>query len=290
MVFANCHCHSVFSDDDFTPEYLVKLAKDNGYGAIVLTDHDTVKGSYFLQKAARKAGLLSLVGCEFSVKGLGTDFHLVGLDFNTENTRVREVIAKEAAHATVRTRMLFDYGMKEGLLRGGITWQDVLDDHPDHDYFCNNQVFESMLKRGIYTREEHSLFKPVFSFKSEKSKEIAPELSALYSVSLEEAISAIKSASGIPIIAHPYRRIEYAEDLLRMGVMGFETKHPSLSEEESQFFDAFCDEHSLYKSGGTDHSSIFGGAHLQYPRYDKPKECGYVTEEDFMKIYYRKLG
>lgn len=289
MVFATCHCHSTFSDDDFTPETLVDIAKKNNYGAIVLTDHDTVKGSFFLQKAARKAGLLSMVGCEFSVKGLGTSFHLVGIDFNTENTRLRDIIRRGASHHTVRAKMLFEYGIKEGLLRGGLTWQDILDDHPDHDFFCTTQVFESYLKRGIYTRDEHSIFKPVFSFKSEKSKEIEPEL-AIYDVDIEEAVSAIKNAGGIPIVAHPYNRMEMADDLLAIGVMGFETSHPGLSPEEREFFDAFCREKGLYVSGGTDHSSIFGGAHLQYPKHDKPKECGYVTEEDFMNMYYRKLG
>lgn len=79
MLFANCHNHSTFSDGVYTPEQLVELAVKIGHRAIILTDHDTVRGNYFLQKAARKAGLLSLAGCEFTTIGLARIFILWAL-------------------------------------------------------------------------------------------------------------------------------------------------------------------------------------------------------------------
>ena len=54
MLFANCHNHSTFSDGAYPPEKIAELAKEAGHKAIVLTDHDTVRGTYFMQKAARK--------------------------------------------------------------------------------------------------------------------------------------------------------------------------------------------------------------------------------------------
>ena len=86
MLFANCHTHSTFSDGVYSPEELVDLAVKIGHKALILTDHDTVRGTYFLSKAARKAGLLSLLGCEFtSVGPEGQNVHLVGFDFNPDN-------------------------------------------------------------------------------------------------------------------------------------------------------------------------------------------------------------
>ena len=93
MLFANCHFHSTFSDGEYHPNKLVELAKSLGHRALILTDHDTVRGTYFLQNAARKAGMLSLLGCEFSTKGLGSSFHLVGIDFNPENVAMRKLLA-----------------------------------------------------------------------------------------------------------------------------------------------------------------------------------------------------
>ena len=55
-IFASCHNHSDFSDADMSPEELVALAHSLGHGGIILTDHDTVQGTYFINKAARKLG------------------------------------------------------------------------------------------------------------------------------------------------------------------------------------------------------------------------------------------
>ena len=53
-IFASCHNHSCYSDADYTPEELVAIAHRLGHGGIILTDHDTVSGTYFINKAARK--------------------------------------------------------------------------------------------------------------------------------------------------------------------------------------------------------------------------------------------
>ena len=90
VFFANCHMHSTFSDGVYTPEELVSLAAGLGHKAVILTDHDTIRGNYFMKRAARKAGLLCVTGIEFTT----TAGHLVGLDFNTENVRMREFLAR----------------------------------------------------------------------------------------------------------------------------------------------------------------------------------------------------
>ena len=148
MLFANCHFHSTFSDGEYHPYKLVELAKSLGHRALILTDHDTVRGTYFLQNAARKAGMLSLLGCEFSTKGLGSSFHLVGIDFNPENAAMRKLLARAAAKQTERSHILFDRGLERGTLRPGITWQDVLDFFPDNDYYCNKKSFSPCRPRG----------------------------------------------------------------------------------------------------------------------------------------------
>jgi len=187
--------------------------------------------------------------------------------------------------------MLFDYGMKEGLLRGGITWQDVLDRFPDNDYFCNNQVFVLMVERGIYKPEEYmwGFFKPNFSYKLSMEPELAAGIKEIYSwgiPDLEEVVAAVRHAGGVPVVAHPSGLEKHADELLKMGVMGFETHHPSISEECKAFFDAYCTEHRLYKLGGTDHSGPMGCPDTASPEAD----CGGTSEAEFMKLYRRELG
>ncbi len=288
MLFANCHFHSTFSDDEYTPEELVLRGVAAGFRAMVLTDHDTVRGSYFFARAARAAGVLTLMGCEFTAKHPERGFHIVGVDFNPENKEVREILRRGAAKQTERTHMLFDYGMEHGTIREGATWQEVLDANPDNDYICNNQVFRLMLAKGIYQKEEYDEFlMSNFSYALPQSKAMAPMLREKYTNTVGEVLHAIRAAGGVPIIAHPEGQEKYADELVALGALGFETSHPELSDACKSFFSAYCDKHNLYQLGGTDHSSVLGGTGYQA---DMPPESGNVTEEHFMQLYRRERG
>ena len=292
MYFANCHNHSTFSDGVYTPEKLVELAVEVGHKAIILTDHDTVRGTYFLQKAARKAGLLSLLGCEFSTMGFGTDFHLVGIDFNPENKVMKSLLERASQKQTSRSKMLYEWGLENGTIRPGVSWQEILDYFPYHDYFCNNQIFTVLTAKNIYRHEEYPEFF-VQNFRhvvgSEKEARIE-EITGYYTPDVEEVVKTIIEAGGVPVIAHPHKKEAYVKDLIKMGVMGFETIHPDLTKEEQAYYDELCSEYRLYKLGGTDHSSVLGGYADCMPKHDLGPESGYVTEGNFMQLYRRELG
>ena len=207
---------------------------------------------------------------------------------------MRALLDKGALIQTKRTEILFKEGLERGSLREGVTWQDVLDDHPYHNYFCNNEVFATMLKRGIYRYDEYDekfLF-PNFAYVSENEKRIASIIGMNYSeIHTDDVVRIIKAAGGVPVIAHPHGRGQYAEELIELGVMGFETRHSMLTPEEHVFYDELCEKHGLYKMGGADHEGVLGGL-LTFPEpsYDCPYEHSGVTEEDFMTLYERRLG
>jgi hypothetical protein len=126
-----------------------------------------------------------------------------------------------------------------------------------------------------------------FSYRLPQSKEISASFNGKYTNLIGDVLHAIRAAGGVSIIAHPVGAEHLAEELLSLGVMGFETSHPEISEECKAFFRDFCEKHNLYQLGGTDHSSILGGTGYQA---DFPPESGNVTEENFMKLYRRELG
>ena len=289
-IFASCHNHSNFSDADYSPEKLVEIAHELGHGGFILTDHDTVKGTYFANKACRKLGMKSILGCEFSTYHGNRGVHLLGFDFNPDNREMAELLAYGSGVQTSRSEVLFNMGIERGTLREGVTWQEVRDDFPYNDYICVDQVFRSMVNRGIYTLEEYDEFRmPNFSYKlglEDKVREITGM--SYRDISTERAIKTILAAGGVPIVAHPHGLMKYAGEFLDMGVMGFETRFPFSDQQDFDFFESVCRERNLYKMGGSDHSGTLGG-----PGRDLevcPYEQSGVTEEDFMKIYERKLG
>lgn len=292
MYFANCHCHSTFSDGMLTPDELCEVALREGYRAVILTDHDTCRGSYFMNVAARKRGLLNIAATEFYAVGYGSEYHILGFDYNPDNKDMKEMLSRASSRATIKCKFLFDEGILRGTLREGISWQDVLDAFPYNDYICNNQVFEVMVSRGIYERSEYftEFLRPNFGTKVARSygtalTSLLPEIPHA-----EFVCSTIRKAGGVPVVAHPHNKLPYVNDLLAAGAMGFEICHPSMTSEERVYFDTLCTEKNLYKMGGTDHSGALSGLCDIEPERRCEKSDGFVTEENFMLLYERRLG
>lgn len=288
-MFANMHNHSTFSDGVYTPEQLAKMAKENGYGAFVLTDHDTVQGTYFMQKVARKEGLLTLLGCEFTTVEFACGIHLLGFDFNPDTPKIRAFLQAGANKERRRTQLLLKWAQEKGRCTE-VTWQEVTEAYPYNDYLCNNHIFNVLLEKGARTEEEYfEFFDPDFKWNPITEEKICQHIQ-LPRHSTKDVIRAIREAGGVPVIAHPHEQLHLIPELVEAGLMGIECNHPELSDEEVETAHRMAEEYHLYKTGGTDHSGILGG-------YDKtnPELCcelprNSVSKEDFMALYERRLG
>ena len=299
-IFASCHNHSNFSDADYTPEELVRLAHKLGHGGIILTDHDTVKGTYFVNKEARRLGMKSILGCEFTTYYKGRGIHLCGFDFNPDNKEIAQFLEYCSGTQTSRSEWMFHYGIERGTLRPGCTWEEVRAAFPYNDYICNNQVFKVMEAKGIYKHEEYDdvFLKPNFSYRLGYEARIAEETGKSYkNVNTADVIRAITNAGGVAVAAHPIGLEGMAEELIELGVKGFETRHSVFrtdkradAEKSRMFFEELCEEKNLYKMGGSDHEGELGGLLDFGDDYYCPDYLTGVLEEDFMKLYERRLG
>ncbi len=299
-IFACCHCHSTFSDGELSPEMLVQLAYNMGHGGIILTDHDTANGYPFLKKAADKYSLKTMTGCEFTTYHKGKGLHMCAFDFDPDEPEMKALLNRAASIQTARTECMFHWGLERGTLRPGCTWQDVLDDHPYHNYFCNNEVFASMMKRGIYKYEEYDdAFRlPNFSYKLGLEAKIAEVTGKSYTdITAEMIVKIVRKAGGVCVVAHPDASLaQYVDDFLSMGIMGFETRHARLYspkyavDGDPYFYARICEEKKLYKMGGSDHEGVLGGLLSFGAEYDCAHELSGVSEEDFMTIFERRLG
>jgi hypothetical protein len=98
-------------------------------------------------------------------------------------------------------------------------------------------------------------------------------------------------------VAHPVGLENIAEELIDLGVMGFETRHSVFRADKGEhrvksreFFEELCTSRTLYKMGGSDHEGDLGGLLDFGDAYYCPPELTGITEEDFMNIYERRLG
>ena len=56
------HTHSTASDGQYTPEELIRLAKEKGIDTLALTDHDTIDGLPEAAQAGKRFGVQVLRG------------------------------------------------------------------------------------------------------------------------------------------------------------------------------------------------------------------------------------
>ncbi len=286
-MFANMHNHSTFSDGAFTPEEIAKKAKELGYKAVVLTDHDTVQGHYFMQKAARKEGLLTMLGCEFSTLGEdGTEFHLLGFDFNPGEPEIRERLRKASFRMYKYTELLLQWAQEKGRCTE-VTWQEVCDTYPYNEYLCNDHIFRVLVAKGARKPgDKYDFFEPDFRKTPEKAARVEAICQLPPEPPIKDVIAAIRKAGGVPILAHPHNQIQYIPDLIEAGLMGVEANHPDLTDEEVVQLHALADRYGLYRTGGTDHSGVLGGT--SWLPCELPRNS--VEEKYFMELYTRALG
>ena len=118
MKFANLHLHSTYSDSQLTPTQLVLIGKFLGYHALALTDHETDGGVKEFNTFALKEGLQALSGIEFYGRDFGKSFHIVALDYDTNNPVLRAFVAERCRLRNECTRQCVERGISLGYIQG----------------------------------------------------------------------------------------------------------------------------------------------------------------------------
>ena len=294
MLYGDLHNHSTFSDGSFTPEEIALRAKHYGYKAVVLTDHDTVQGTYFMQKAARKEGLLTLLGVEFStISTLGDEFHLLGYDFNPDEKEIKRILQHSSRLERSRVELLLNRAHKNGQLME-VTWKEVEDSYPNNDYLCCNQLIWVMRKKGLLkTPEEKENFR-IWMRHTPQNDQFVEENIDIQKPDVADVIRAIRNAGGVPIIAHPHGQLKYINPLIEYGMLGVEVNFSCSTQEERQYLSRVAKEKNLYMTGGSDHEGYLSECYpVDAPekyRHSYPAECLGTDEENFMKLYHRTMG
>ena len=290
--YANLHLHSTHSDGVYSPTELVTIAKNEGYRALAITDHDTASAYPELKAACEEEGMECIFGVEFSVK-VPFDFHIVGFSFDPEYPEMKEYLAKMAERQTDNTRQCFEAARERGDI-SGITWEEVLEYNEGIPWKCNNHVFRAMKTKGLIKENEYIAW-----FNKNFRNEIAKYPPCHDFLPLEKMVALIKKAGGFAVCAHPKRgQLDRVDMLLDAGVEGLEVLHPSLSDEERERSLAICLERGLFISGGSDHSGLSGGYYDSFESeeelrkthlYVEPMTVG-TLEEHFRELQSRRLS
>ncbi len=188
------HCHSNISDGALPPREVVRLAHANGCTLLALTDHDHTGGLAEARQEAEALGLRLVSGVEISVSWRKRTIHMVGLNFDEQNSRLQTLLAQ------VRQGRLERFArMAEKLERRGFAgaYEGALALVPNREMASRTHLAQWLIEQG-HVRNKQQAFKKYLG--DGKPAWVKHEWA-----SLEQAVAAVLGAGGIAVIAHPIR-------------------------------------------------------------------------------------
>ena len=254
-MLADLHVHSIYSDGTLSPAEIVSRAVRNGVGLLAVCDHNVIEGSLKTAPLARKAGIAFLPGVEIDSMLLGLDTHILcyGADFTDEN------LLEYIRHARARldwmsdelcARMCKDYPQLSVDEYNARAHDTALGGWKLLQYLTAKGVTES-LRGGFRYYDDYGVTYASAGFRDAR-----------------EVISAIHAAGGCAILAHP--GVTFLNDpvliekgldaALTLGIDGVECCYPKHSPELTERLLAFCREHNLSATAGSDCHGAFGSA------------------------------
>lgn len=281
MKYGNLHLHSNHSDGGFRPAHMTRIAKSLGYGAIALTDHETLTGIPELMEAAKKDGMEAMSGVEFCTSVQRKEIHITGLDFDYEHPSIVSFSRRICESINERARIKFEDMIERGDFEG-ICWQDVINLAPKTDFICIDHICHAFDHLGICSYNEQDKVRISFN-------KCNPKKYYFKRPGVEETIRAIREAGGVAVLAHPEEccfDMEILEEIIPMGINGIEVSHPDLTERGEKLAIEAARKYRLYSSGGTDHTGVMsacGGENIR-------KALHGVTKDEYRAIKERRLG
>jgi len=191
---ADLHCHSTVSDGVFEPDQLALRAKESGVTLWSLTDHDELSGQELASQTAREIGLDYLTGVEISVTWANQTVHVVGLGINPNDPTLVEGLRRTRAGRADRAKRIGDrlaaLGMP-GAFEGALPFAG----NPE---LISRTHFARFLVQAGYFSDVQSVFDRLL-------KDDGPAHEPMQWASLEAALTWIRGAGGVSVIAHPGR-------------------------------------------------------------------------------------
>ena len=246
------HLHTTASDGSDTPSELLALVKEAGLTVISVTDHDTLEGCIEAIRIPQD-DVNIITGIEFSCHcydGEDFDCHILGYGFDPESTELRAAIAHGRQMRFFKLEARLEYLAD----RHNIVFdEEELNWLRSLNSTAKPHIAKLLVKRGLADSisDAIELYLKGKNFPDDR-------------IDAGEAISAIISAGGIPVYAHPIggereRRLTVSEleprvdALIKLGLRGLECYYSRYSAEDEQLLIDLARSRGLLVSAGSDY-------------------------------------
>lgn len=241
------HVHSCASDGTFSPSALLAEAKKAGLSAMALTDHDTMDGIPEAVKAAKELGIELVPGVELSTEYADCEIHVLGYYVSPEYPKLKAMLEEFRDFRDTRNVRMVKRLQEEGF---SITMEQLTDKFPDSvltrahiaRYLCETgQIPDVRTAFAQYLGENCSCY-------IERPK-----------ISPVEAVTLIREAGGLAVLAHPVlcqleepKLWQMIREMKAAGMCGMEAVYSENSKEDEVHMRKLAEKAGLLITGGSD--------------------------------------
>ncbi|MCR4425162.1 MAG: PHP domain-containing protein [Firmicutes bacterium] len=236
------HCHTTASDGTFTPGELVRAARDRGLAAIGITDHDSVDALDAGMEEGSRIGVEVVPGVEISTDVEDSEVHILGYFIDHHDERLGELLSAQRQSRRERVGKMLE---KLATLGVKLTFDEVLDVAGD-GAVGRPHVAAALIRAGYATSWEDAFLRYI--------GRRAPAYVRRSKLGPVEAVSEIRAASGVPVMAHPgLNHMDHIiPELVAAGLRGIEAIYPEHSQEQCEHYEKIARKYGLVVTAGSD--------------------------------------
>lgn len=236
------HVHTSFSDGDYTPDEIARMAKEKGLKLIAITDHDECRG--YEEIAGLDAEISVCPGIELASKYKG-EVHVLGLNIDWRSGALLKHIENVSLLRKSRAESMIKNLNSAGL---GITIDDVKAECAGK-IIGRPHIAAALVKRGWASSHKEAFIR----YLSKHSPYYVP----FDKIAVQGAVDLIKKAGGKAVLAHPGLLSEGDMETLfprleDMGFWGVEAYHPKHSNAQCEEYEKMARAQGLFVTAGSD--------------------------------------
>lgn len=239
---ADLHVHTTHSDSSFSPERVVRYAKDKGLDCIGIADHDSINGLSEAIKVASSDGVEVVPAVEISAEEEGKEIHMLGYYIDYKDNNLLAALKQIREDRKKRLHKMVDALNQHGF---NMDAEDII------RFFGDVSI--SRLHIAQYMKEKNliSSWRDVFKKYIGDDK---PCYVASFRLSSKQVIDLIEEAKGVPVIAHPgLNKVDrLLPKLIEEGIKGLEAYHSEHKGFLPEHYVEYARKHGLVYTGGSD--------------------------------------
>ena len=243
------HTHSFYSDGEYSPDELIKLAIQNNIKTLALTDHDTLLGIKNINYSGDDIKIIE--GIELSAKVDKGRMHILGYNIDKDNKQFNEKMDELRDNSLHSVLSLMEQLKQDYNIR--FKYDDIKDLVNSNHNLGRPDLAKLCIKYNFAVNVQDAFDKyliPAYD-KCRKTNK---------GIDYKECIRLIVNSGGIPVLAHPKTLLlneeeltSLLEDMIKHGLKGIEVYHSSHTQEEIELYTKLANKFNLLISGGSDY-------------------------------------